>query len=291
MIEIHIEKKLRSSSGEMQLNPDIRIREGEFITLFGPSGSGKTTTLRILAGLTSPDRGFIKTFGEIWLDTTRKIEKPVQERKLGFVFQDPALFSNMDVKENLKFALDKKQKKDIIYEIMEVMDLTGVQHLKPGKLSGGQKQRVALARALVRQPRILLLDEPLSSLDHDMRWKLQDYIIKIHRSYNLTTILVSHDVAEVYKMSDKVIMLNNGAVTAQGSPEEIFSNRPTSMKFQFIGEVLKVEAENFVRIVSVLIGNQIVKVIAMEEDLHGIRTGEKVFVSSKAFNPVIRKIQ
>ncbi|CAN5386083.1 sulfate/molybdate ABC transporter ATP-binding protein [soil metagenome] len=287
MIEFKIEKKLHSASGEMILDLDIKIKEKEFVTLYGPSGSGKTTTLRIFSGLTQPDKGFIKVNNEVWLNSEKKINCSPQNRRIGYVFQDFALFQNMSVRENLNFALEKGQEKNNIDELLETMELVQLQHLKPDKLSGGQKQRVALARALVRTPQILFLDEPFSALDNEMRLKLQDYIIKVHHIYKLTTILVSHDISEVYKMSDSVIMLENGKVSKQGSPSDVFSNRLTNGKFQFIGEILKIEKENIIYMVSVLIGNNIMKILATEDEIQSFRIGNKVIVEAKSFSPTL----
>ena len=290
MIAFKIQKKLQSASGEMLLNLDFEIKENEFVTLYGASGSGKTTTLRILSGLSEADKGTITVHNESWLDTDKKIQLPPQKRKIAYVFQDYALFPNMSVRENLSYALEKGQDKSIIEELLALMELAQLQHQKPAQLSGGQKQRVALARALVRQPDILLLDEPLSAVDHEMRVKLQDYIIRVHRKYKLTTILVSHDIAEIYKMSDKVIVLENGNISKQGTPEQVFSSRLVSGKFQFVGEILKIKKENFIYIVVVLIGNNVVKIIAMEEEIKDLNIGNKVLIASKAFNPIITKI-
>ena len=291
MIEFKISKKLQSASGEMTLNLDFQIQEKEFVTLYGASGSGKTTTLKILSGLMNPDEGFIKVNNEVWLNSNSKINLSPQKRKIGYVFQDYALFPNMTVRENLTFALEKNQDKTIVDDLLQTMELVALQHQKPNQLSGGQQQRVALARALVRQPDILLLDEPLSAIDTEMRWKLQDYLLEAHRKYNLTTILVSHDITEIYKLSNRVLMIENGSITKQGSPSEIFSSHNNSGKFQFVGEILKIEKENFIYIVSVLIGTNIVKVITMEEEINQFAIGEKTIVSSKAFNPILTKLQ
>jgi len=290
MIQLKIQKKLQSASGEMLLDLDLEIKENEFVTLYGASGSGKTTTLRILSGLTTADKGTIAVDNTIWLDTDKKIQLPPQKRKIAYVFQDYALFPNMSVRENLSYALEKGQDKTIIEELLSLMELEQLQHQKPAQLSGGQKQRVALARALVQKPRILLLDEPLSAVDNEMRVKLQDYIIQAHRKYKLTTILVSHDISEIYKMSDQVIVLENGKISKQGTPEQVFSSRLVSGKFQFVGEILKIEKENFVYIVAVLVGNNVVKIIAMEEEIQDLEIGSKVLLASKAFNPILTKI-
>lgn len=291
MIHINIRKKLHSASGEMILNLDFQIQEKEFVTLYGASGSGKTTTLQILSGLTNPDEGFISVKNEVWLDSESKIILPPQKRKIGYVFQDYALFPNMTVRENLVFALEKGKNKSIVDELLETIELVSLQHQKPNQLSGGQQQRVALARALVRQPDILLLDEPLSAIDTEMRLKLQDYLLKAHQKYDLTTILVSHDIAEIYKLSNRVLVIENGSIAKQGTPSEIFSSHSNSGKFQFVGEILKIEKETFIYIVSVLIGTNIVKVIAMEEEIEQFSIGEKIAVSSKAFNPILSRLK
>lgn len=291
MIEIKINKKLHSASGEMTLKLDFQIQEKEFVTLYGASGSGKTTTLQILSGLTNPDGGFIKVNHNVWFDSLSIINIPPQKRKIGYVFQDYALFPNMTVRENLTFALEKGKDQSIVDELLQTMEIISLQHQKPNQLSGGQQQRVALARALVRQPDILLLDEPLSAIDTEMRLKLQDYLLTAHQKYNLTTILVSHDIAEIYKLSNRVIVIENGSVLKQGSPSEVFSSHSNSGKFQFVGEILKIEKENFIYIVSVLIGSNIVKVIAMEEEIEQLSIGEKIIVSSKAFNPILSKLK
>jgi molybdate transport system ATP-binding protein len=290
MIEFKISKKLQSASGEMILNLDFQVKENDFVTLYGTSGSGKTTTLQILSGLINPDEGIIKVNDIIWLDTHSKINLPPQKRKIGYVFQDYALFPNMSVRENLIFALEKGQDKTIVDELLQTMELVSLQYQRPNQLSGGQQQRVALARALVRQPDILLLDEPLSAIDTEMRLKLQDYLLEAHRKYKLTTILVSHDISEIYKLSDQVIVIENGIILKQGIPSEVFSSHSNSGKFQFIGTILKIEKENFIYIVSVLIGTNIVKVIAMEEEIETLHIGEKIVVSSKAFNPILTKL-
>ena len=135
-----------------------------------------------------------------------------------------------------------------------------------------------------------MLDEPLAALDYRIRLKLQDYLLKIHRDYNLTTFLVSHDISEINKLSDLVLVLDHGKISKSGSPEEIFINQKISGKFKFIGEVLQIETQEVVFIVSVLVHNQVVKVIAQASEIAGISVGDKVVLASKAFNPVIYKI-
>ena len=290
MIELSFQKKLWSSSGDMLLKVDLAIRKGKLITLFGESGAGKTSLLRIFAGLLPPDEGRILVNGTAWLDTSMKINFPPQKRKVGFLFQDYALFPNMTVKENLLFALNDKQDKKTVQELIEIIELGELQNRKPGSISGGQKQRVALARALVQKPAILLLDEPLAALDHAMRVKLQHYILQVHREYKLTTLLVSHDIAEILKMSDYMLILDEGKIIKEGIPGEIFTHKEVSGKFQFTGEIIGMQKQDFIYIVSILIGNELVKVVADEAEASKLHIGDKVLVASKAFNPIIRKI-
>ncbi|MFD2562731.1 ABC transporter ATP-binding protein [Aquimarina rubra] len=291
MIEVNINKTLSTAKGKMLLDIQLNIEKGEFVTLYGPSGAGKTSTLRILAGLLSVDNGQITVDQKVWLDTEQKINVTPQKRKIGYVFQDYALFPNMTVRKNLEFALEKDQDKGVIEELIAIVALEELQHRKPETLSGGQQQRVALARALVRKPEVLLLDEPLSALDIKMRSKLQDYILKVHRQYKLTTILVSHDVGEIIKMSDKIYCLEDGKINRSGDPVTIFTNDQLSGKFQFTGEVIGIQQEEVVYIVTVIIGNNVVKIIAQESEITDLGIGDKVIVASKAFNPVLVKIK
>ena len=290
MIALDISKVLRAAEGEMNLRLQFNIEKGQLVTLYGASGAGKTSTLRILAGLMKPEQGNIMVGGACWFDSERKINLPSQKRNIGYVFQDYALFPNMTVYHNLEFALKRGQDKKQISELIDIMELGALQERKPGTLSGGQQQRVALARALVQQPKILLLDEPLAALDIKIRLKLQDYIQKVHREFGLTTVLISHDIGEIMKLSDQVYVMENGEVIRQGSPDEVFINKKISGKFKFSGEVLKIEQQEIVYIVTVLIQTDVVKVIVQESEIKTLKVGDKVVVASKAFNPVLYKI-
>lgn len=223
MIEFELHKKLNASFGSMNFEASAQLSQGTFCSIYGPSGVGKTSLLRMLAGLMKPDKGSIKVFGEIWYDSELSINLPPQQRSIGIVFQDYGLFPNMTVQGNLEFALSKNQSSHILNEMIEVMELGDLVSKKPLTLSGGQQQRVALARALIRKPKLLLLDEPLSALDQDMREKMQTFILKIHRKYKINSILVSHLFSEVVKMSDHIVMLSDGKVINQGIPTEIFN--------------------------------------------------------------------
>jgi molybdate transport system ATP-binding protein len=291
MIEIELYKKFRSGGSEFTLQTEVSIPKGSLLTLYGPSGSGKTSFLRCLAGLVTPDRGHIIRGGEIWFDSEKKIDLRPQKRNTGYVFQDNALFPNMTVWENMRFAQQKNSSNELLEELIAAMDLQDLRNRHPDSLSGGQKQRVSLARALAQKPDLLLLDEPLAALDAEMRINLQEYILSSHRKFGLTTIMVSHDVAEIMKLSDTTVVLDQGMITKKGSPEEIFTEKRVSGKFQFTGTLLKLEQQDVIFIASVLIGNNIVRVAAHPSEIEGLNPGDKVLVASKAFNPVIYKIR
>ncbi|HEX6225075.1 MAG TPA: ATP-binding cassette domain-containing protein [Chryseolinea sp.] len=236
MIGVSLKKKLFSALGEMQLDIDFTVNEGELVTLYGPSGAGKTTVLRTLCGLSIPDEGCILVGDQVWLDSGKKINLKPQQRDIGIVFQDYALFPNLTVRENLKYALKKGQPSTIVNELLELMELTNLSDKKPELLSGGQRQRVALARAIVRRPKILLLDEPMSALDTTLRVKIQDYILRVHQQFQLTTILVSHDIMEVIRLSDRVFLMDHGKIISQGGPGDIL---PIETLKQMVGKLLK----------------------------------------------------
>jgi molybdate transport system ATP-binding protein len=290
MIQASFSKQLHGANGDFNLNVDLSIVHGQFIALYGPSGVGKTTLLRCLAGLDHPDQGQLTVDGNVWFNSGSKINLPPQQRYVGYMFQDYALFPNMTVRGNLAFAIRKGGDKNRVNELLDMMDLGELQHRKPETLSGGQKQRVALARALVAEPRLLLLDEPLSALDSAMRTRLQDEILRLQHHYGLTTIIVSHDVSEVYKLADTVMVLTAGRITAQGKPADVFSAGQTSGKFRFTGEVLAIEPMDVMFSLTVLVGNQIVRVVSMKEEADQLRVGNKVMLVSKAFNPMVLKL-
>ncbi len=290
MTHLNIQKELRGTDGAINLDINHKLEADKLTVLFGKSGAGKSTILKMIAGLLEPTNGQIIINNEVWFDKSKKINLPPQKRKVGFVFQDYALFPNMTVKENLLYALDDKKNLKKVDEILEVTELMSLSNIKPETLSGGQRQRVALARALVREPKILLLDEPLSALDFAMRAKLQDELLKVQQYFNLTTILVSHDISEVFKLAHNVIELENGKIKQQGTPYEIFAGSNVSGKFKFSGEIVGINKSDITYIVTILIGQDLVKVVATQDEIQDLSIGDKVVLSSKAFNPLIIKI-
>jgi molybdate transport system ATP-binding protein len=290
MIQASLTKNLQGANGDFMLNVDITIEQGQLIALFGPSGVGKTTLLRCIAGLENPNQGKLIVEDKTWFDDRAVINLPSQQRHVGYMFQDYALFPNMTVRGNLEFALRKGANKNRVSELLDMMNLSELQHVKPTTLSGGQKQRVALARALASEPKLLLLDEPLSALDQTIRSRLQDEILRIQRQLGITTIIVSHDVGEVYKLANRVFLMDNGSITQSGSPAEVFSAGQTSGKFRFTGEILAIEAMDVMASLTVLVGNQIVRVVSMKDEASKLSVGNKVMLVSKAFNPMVLSI-
>ena len=287
MIEFFAQKALHGTEGKTRLDVAFIVATGEFITLFGKSGAGKTTLLRILAGLTAPETGRIVVDGEVWFDSAAGINLPPQQRQVGLVFQDYALFPNMTVRGNLEFALSEDKDAKLVDKLLDLSGLTQLQSRKPETLSGGQRQRVALARALARKPRLLLLDEPLSALDGGTRLRLQDEILTLHRLFGITTLIVSHDLAEVFKLSNRVLVLEEGRIAQDGKPAEVFAEQQGSDKFRLTGEVLKIEPNDVVFVISVLVDNRIVKVIATADEVTGLAVGNMVMLLFKAFNPIL----
>lgn len=215
MLKVEIEKRLTSSNLTFLLHVELSVQPSERIGIVGPSGSGKTTLLRLLAGLIRPDTGNIILNNQVFFDGEKKIFLPPQKRSVGFLFQDYALFPNLTVRQNLEYALQKRQNNSVIAELLQVMDLETLANRFPKTLSGGQQQRVALARTLVTKPALLLLDEPLSALDAEMRENLQDYILKMQTLHGFIMIWVSHDVNEIAKVAERILILNNGKLVEQ----------------------------------------------------------------------------
>jgi molybdate transport system ATP-binding protein len=284
MIKIDIHKQLFGSNGTIDLNVDFQIDEGEFIALSGDSGSGKTTLLRILAGLEN-GVGEISFLDDVWL--SKNFTKSPQKREIGFVFQDYALFDNMSVKENLLYV---NQDLDLAKYLLKVTDLFELQNRMPKTLSGGQKQRVSLCRAFMNKPKLLLMDEPLSALDLSMRIKLQNEIIKLHKEFKPTIIMVSHDSSEIYKMCNRIIVLKDGKIIKDGKVKDILLHTQGSSKFSFEGELLDIIKTDVIHVAIISIGQQIVEVVVSLNEARDLQIGQKVHISTKAFAPTISNI-
>jgi len=219
---------------------DLTIHEGEMVGLLGPSGSGKTTLLRIIAGLETTDSGKILFSDK---DVTRL---HVRDRKVGFVFQNYALFRHMSVADNIAFGLDvqpaskrpsKAEIKQRVAELLEKIELSHLAERYPAQLSGGQKQRVALARALAMQPRVLLLDEPFGALDARVRKELRRWLRDLHDELGFTSVFVTHDQEEALEVSDRVVVMSQGQIEQEATPEHLYHQPANRFVYDFLGQV------------------------------------------------------
>jgi molybdate transport system ATP-binding protein len=288
MIAIDLDKTLHTTHGPLRLQLDTALDDNGFVALSGPSGAGKTTVLRMLAGLTRPDHGRIVVNDECWFDAGKRINLPPQRRSIGFVFQDYALFPNLSVRDNVGYAAPADNT-GWVDELLALTGLDSLQHRLPQTLSGGQQQRVALARALARKPALLLLDEPLSALDAELRSRMQDDLLRLHRRIGFTALLVSHDIGEVFKLAQRVLRIEAGRIVQSGTPAELFLQRTPAGRLQLHAQVLALRREEVVHVVSLLIGQDIIEVLASDDEVAGLREGDLVSVAAKAINPMIFK--
>lgn len=215
-------------------NVDIDIAEGSLVTLLGPSGCGKTTLLRMIAGLERP------TEGDIFIGGKRINDVPIHQRNLGMIFQNYALFPHKTIFDNVAFGLkyrgvSKDEMREKVHKALELVRLPGVEKRMPSQLSGGQQQRIALARAIVIEPDVLLMDEPLSALDENLREEMRREIDNLQRDIGVTTIFVTHDQREALSMSDKIIVMNQGVKQQEGTPEEVYNQFTNHFVADFLG--------------------------------------------------------
>ncbi len=283
MIEIDIKKKLHGSNGDMDLNISLHIAQNEFLALSGKSGSGKTTFLRVLAGLEEAT-GKIVVDGTVWLDKNYSLA--VQKREIGFVFQDSALFLNMSVEENLLFV---KRDKVLVKELLEITELSSLAKRYPKTLSGGQQQRVNLCRAMMNKPKLLLMDEPFSALDPLMRLKLQNEILILHKRFNTTTIMVSHDLSEIYHLSSRMLVLESGTIIEDGKAQNILIQQEQKESISFDGEIVDIRKGKTSYFTVISIGQQLVEVEMSFKEIQLFQVRERVRVKSKAFSLIIEK--
>ena len=233
-------------------NFNIDVEKGELISILGPSGCGKTTTLRMIAGFISPSSG------EIFLSEERITDYPPEIRPVSTVFQNYALFPHLTVYENIEYGLryplkvgkklDKKEKKERTEKMINLVNLKGLENRRIDQLSGGQQQRVALARSLVLEPKVLLLDEPLSNIDKKLRETVRNEIRKIQKELGITMIFVTHDQEEAMSISDRIIVMNEGNIEQIGTPREIYTFPETVFVAEFIGKanIIEINKKSFI---------------------------------------------
>jgi len=233
----HLRKEFRDAVALHDIS--LHVRSGELVALLGPSGSGKTTLLRMIAGLEQPSSG------EIYFGDENASTKTVQERNVGFVFQNYALFKHMRVIDNVAFGLRvrstsrrpaAKEIRRRAMELLELVQLGGLERRYPAQLSGGQRQRVAFARALAIEPKVLLLDEPFGALDAKVRKDLRIWLREIHDRTGHTTLFVTHDQEEALELADRVVVMSQGKIEQIGEPDEVYDRPASPFVFGFIGE-------------------------------------------------------
>jgi spermidine/putrescine transport system ATP-binding protein len=235
LVAVRLESVTKRFARETAIHPlDLAVANGEFVTLLGPSGCGKTTLLRIVAGLESPDEGTVTVFGE---DVT---DRPANKRPVNLVFQRVTLFPHLTVAQNVAFGprlrrTGKRETEDKVRAALDLVRLPGFGDRHVTELSGGQAQRVALARAIANDPKVLLLDEPLSALDLQIRRELQTELKDIHRRLGLTFIYVTHDQEEAMSMSDRVLIMRAGRIVQAGSPVDIYRHPRSAFVARFLG--------------------------------------------------------
>ena len=236
MIQIENLKKVYNNGYEALKSINLEINDGELICLLGPSGCGKTTILNLLAGLLDP------TDGDIKFDKESVIDKHPKDRNIGLVFQNYALYPHMTVLENVMFPLTvgnkkmpKKEAEEIARKYMKVTSIEELANKKPGEMSGGQQQRVAITRALVQNPKILLLDEPLSNLDARLRLKIREEIRRLVKEIGITTVFVTHDQEEALSISDRIVLMNEGIVQQFDVPQNLYLEPSNLFVAKFMG--------------------------------------------------------
>jgi spermidine/putrescine ABC transporter ATP-binding subunit len=262
---------------------DLDIPEGSLVTLLGPSGCGKTTLLRMLAGLETP------TSGDLYIKGQKINDVPIYKRNLGMIFQNYALFPHKSIFDNVAFGLKyrnmtKSDMKEKVDKALELVRLPGFGGRMPSQLSGGQQQRIALARAIVIEPDVLLMDEPLSALDENLREDMRREIDNLQQELGVTTIFVTHDQREALSMSDKVVVMKDGVVQQEGNPEEVYNNSANHFVADFLGHSNFITGEvvaNEKNLTSVKLDDGSVVKVKTEEDWAVGKKAEIVFRAQK----------
>jgi sulfate transport system ATP-binding protein len=249
------------------------VKEGELMALLGPSGGGKTTVLRMIAGLEMP------TSGDVLIRGQRVNDLSVQERNIGFVFQNYALFKNMSVARNIAFGLKikkwrRKAIQERVAELIELFGLTGLEKRYPHQLSGGQRQRVAIARSLASKPSVLLLDEPFGAVDAKIRQELRDWLVTLHNELNVTTIFVTHDQEEALEVSNRIVIFSRGRLEQVGTPREVYEQPSNEFVARFIGVMNVLEP---------VVSGGVARLGELEFPADGMADGEKLRIGFRPY--------
>ncbi|MDT8317372.1 MAG: ATP-binding cassette domain-containing protein [bacterium] len=288
--DVDIKKSFPKGRGEaFSLDAAFSIPEGKITVIFGPSGSGKSTILRLLAGLEKGEHGRIQNSGKTWFDSAKGLDLSPKDRKTGYLFQDLALFPHLSVMQNILYTAGKRNLAKA-EELLEMTQLGGLKDSSPDELSGGERQRLALARALAGSPDLLLLDEPFSALDRELKKKLYDELTKLHFSLGFTAVMVTHDMAEAYRLAEHAVILNKGRVTKEGPPEEVFLGKSLSTRIQLYAQVIAMESDEIHTLLTVKEGIRTFRVFVDNEEAGKIEIGDEVIVAAKASDALVFKV-
>lgn len=282
---LHVQIQHRRA--DFALDLELTLAAGEVLALSGPSGVGKTTLLRILAGLTTPNAGRIQFADTLWCDSARAFALPTAQRRVGFVFQDYALFPHLCVRDNLRYGQRRRDHKQIQHWL-ELMELSALAERLPGQLSGGQRQRLALARALIGEPQLLLLDEPLSALDAALRRDIQQRLASTLRQQPTTTVLVSHDAGEIFQLADRVVLLSATAPARIGSPAELLLGSLTPGRCTLHATVLMLQASDVMVTAVLSIGHDRISTLISPQEAAALSIGQSVRVELNGTSALLR---
>lgn len=287
-MSLKIDISTEMDGGTRNLQVQMEVQPGSFTAITGPSGAGKTTLLRILAGLQSAEKGRISWKGNLW-QSENQFVKP-QKRSVGLVFQDYALFPHLNVRKNVAFGAASGEDK-WVQELIEMAGLAEFSNRKPAQLSGGQQQRVALARALAARPEVLLLDEPLAAVDAEMRDQLQDFLRKIVETTATTVLMVTHDLAQIFRLADFRLHISPDGTSWLASPETFLEDASVSHKLRLTAEIVSIKQADVLYVVTLIAGNNVLRIVADEEEIAGLKPGDKVLLADKAWNPSLIRLK
>ncbi len=284
MLEFELIKHFGKGKRRFLIDVKAALPTGKIIGIFGPSGAGKSSLLRLLSGLEKADNGFIKINDKLWSDTNKRIFLKPQQRAVGYLFQSYSLFPNMTVMENLTFAAEKDTPFSTLEKLLIATQLEEKKDQYPASLSGGEQQRAALARALIRRPSLLLLDEPLAALDETIRTSLQSYILSLHKRFQPTTLLVSHDRDELAKLCDLVIEMDGGKIIQTVTPNLLFGDTQTIDLTSNSYRILTLIRNKGQLIVEIVAGKQKIKLALNSASWPELKSGDTIQLTGTTFN-------
>lgn len=283
MIRIDLNKQLKGSGGTYMLRLKQEFEQGQFVCFYGKSGSGKTSFIRMIAGLMRPDSGSLQVHDSLWFHQEKKIDIPPNLRSTSLAFQHYALLPHLTVRQNLEFALNKGEDDTRLLRFAKIGELTKLFRHFPNHLSGGQRQRVALIRALLRRAQILLLDEPLSALDYEMRLRMQTLIEEEVNNSGQSVFMVSHDPAEIVRLSNHLIVIEEGEAIYSGLPLKYFEEESTNNQ-QIRGTIIHINRDCTPISLRVLVGDRVLVLNAADEQSHFV--GQQIELLANSIKPL-----